>query len=322
MQATPLWARGLLLAAAGATAVVPLAVADGRDSTETKISVRPNVGNRYTQFKLRWRTPVRIGRHDQLQYDLHGPGYVNEPGNKGCHGRVKLTWFPVTNADDDEPPTRPGEIERMTITIFEIRGAEERGWCPGRYRGWVQLRKLKRSRGCPPDTGRDRCWTRAYIGSFQYSVKEKNEVRPPMPVPRDPLLEYTSNGAPSLIPRGVTDELWVSRAGAALVRLYGVDGNPWRIACLDRETLDRVRRVLVQAGRLDQDRLTRPYPRRGAQSLQFGRDGRRMIETLPASWLSPMKDELRRKLFRTVDSVRVEARRSSRSRPCRNLEAS
>ena len=210
----------------------------------------------------------------------------------------------------------------MTITIFEIPGAEERGWCPGRYSGWVRLRKLNRSDGCRPDTARDRCWTRRYIGGFHYSVKEPDEVPPPMAVPRAPLVEYVSNGSPTLIPRGVTDVLWVSRGGAALVRLYGVDGDPWRLACLSRKELDTLRGRLEQAGRLDQGRLTRPYPRRGGQSLQFGRDGRRVLETFPARRLSPMKGGLRRRLFRVVDATRMKARRSDRERPCRDLEAS
>lgn len=306
------YGRNLLLVATVAAAVAHVALADGRDSREAKISVRPEVGKRFTAFELRWRTPVRIGRHDMLEYRLRGPGFVDEPGNRGCHGQVKATWFPGTGEGK-----RPGQLMRMTVTGAEMPGAEERGWCPGRFSGWVHLWKLKRSQACPPETGRDRCWTRRFIGSFQYTVKERNEAPPPIPVPAEPLLEYVSNGAPTLKPRGVTDWLWVTRPGAALVRLYGVRGDPWRLACLNGRTLAELKQVLRRAARLDQDRVTRPYPRRGRQSLVFGRDGRRLLETLPGPGLSPMKGRLRRKLFRNVDAIRATTRRSDRTRPCR-----
>jgi hypothetical protein len=308
-RVTP-WAIGLPVALAAA------GVAAGeRSSVETKIHVRPEVGKRFTPFEARWRTPVRIGRHDQLQYDLWGPGYVSEPGNRGCHGRLRVTTFPSTLAEAGEAPVRRGGLVRKTDWIAELQGAEERGWCPGRYRGWVRVRKPKRSRRCPPDTARDGCWRRIYVGSYQYTVKAKDDRwQPPIPVPRDPLLEYFSNGSPTFVPRGVSDVLWVTRTGVALVRLYNARGNPWRAACLGRRRLSELE-ALVSAQRLGA-RVTRPYPRRGWQALSFGRDGRRLIQARPAPWAGPMRGRLRRRLFRTVDGIRVDARRSHRHTKC------
>ena len=108
----------------------------GEGSEPLRPQMYPEVGNRKSEFLLRFRARKAAGVDSDRQLDSYYAVYIRGPVGCGrLEGRTKRA-------------IEPGDGVRFLLSGYLFQGHTRARWCPGRYKGIVRWKRFDTSDRC------------------------------------------------------------------------------------------------------------------------------------------------------------------------------